>query len=307
MGPTSAERPLSAVPTGADSEGSGARAKDEKEDEEQDSDDPEDLRDDSDMQAPGVRNRGTGIPILRLGTYVRPQELLLLPSLRYSDDKDFEYNSGELGFSPAVDGLEGHYQASQGAVLLAYGVNDRLAVEFGAEFKDAKLEKAPDDPSNAPQEVKQSGLGRVTVGVDWRLLAESGDRPEIVTFAQAYIPHNRNDLLTGTADWLINAGFSAARGFSWGTTTLRVGAAFDTSSPSVTDWGEVTFEYLRQISPKVTVLGALQMLEGDEGSLIVQLQWQPNSDFAVQFSNSVGLTTRAIDWAPQLAFVIRIR
>lgn len=238
---------------------------------------------------------------------MRPHEWLLIPVLRYSDDKDFEYNSGELGFSPAADGLDGHYQASQGTVLLAYGVNDRLAVEFSADILDAKLETAPDDPSDAPPQVKQSGLGRVKARLDWRLLTESGSRPAVFTYAQVRVPHDRNDLLTGTPDWVVNAGIGATRGSSWGTVTLRTAVEYDAGSASRIDWGEVALEYLKRISPHLTVLGSLQMIEGDEESFYGQLQWRVNPDFAVQIGSSVALTSQAIDWAPQLGFVIQMR
>jgi hypothetical protein len=143
--------------------------------------------------------------------------------------------------------------------------------------------------------------------VDWRWLTESGGRPEVVTYAQVRVPHNRDDLLTGTPDWVINAGVGATRGSSWGTVTLRAAVEYDAGSASRTDWGQVALEYLKRISPHMTVLGSVQMNEGDEGSLFGQLQWRVSPDFVVQLGSGVGLTTRAIDWAPQLSFVIQMR
>jgi len=250
---------------------------------------------------------GPGVPISRLGTYVQAGQWLFIPTLGYSNDEDFEYNSGELGYAPAVDELKGHYRASEVALLFAYGMSERLVLEFGAEALQASLQTADNDPSDAPDEVKQSGLGDVKIRADWRWLDESGRRPEVVTYAQVRFPHNRNELLTGTADWLMNAGFSTSRRFDWGTTTLRVGVEFDLASASVTDWGEVALEYLKSITPSVKVLGSLQMLEGDEGSLIAQVQWQASRDCAVQFSSGFAVTSHAIDWAPEVSFVVRLR
>jgi len=257
-------------------------------------------------EVPG-EDTGPGIPISRRGTYVQEGEWLLIPSLGYSDDEDFEYNSGELGFTPAVDELKGHYRASEAALLFAYGVSERLVVEFGAEGLQARLQTAENDPSNAPAEVQQSGLGDVKIRADWRWLTESGRRPEVVPYAQVRVPHDRNELLTGTPDWLMNAGFSTSRRFDWGTTTLRVGVEFDLASASVTDWGEVALEYQKHITPGVTVLGSLQMLEGDEGSFIAQVEWQASRNCAVQFSSGFALTSHAIDWAPEVSFVVRLR
>lgn len=247
-----------------------------------------------------LRDRGTGIPTSMSGSYVRAGELLVFPSFDYYRDQDFEYDPAELGFSPGGAEFRGRYQASEGNVLLAYGLSDRLAVELTGAVIRASLQRAAADPSNMPAELEESGLGDVRTRLNWRWLTESGRRPEVFGYVGIAVPHDAAKRLVGTPDWVGDAGLGVIRGYSWGTVTFRAGVEFDLESASVGDWGEVALEYLRRLSPRVGVYGALVMFEGDELSLVTELQWHLNPRVVLKLNNGLGLTEHGIDWAPRV-------
>lgn len=278
------------------------------EDEDDDSADEEDEDDDSADGAPGAANlpahlqdRGSGVPTSMFGTYVREGEWAVFPSFEYSRDHDLDYNPAEFGFTGASgDEFFGEYRAREGEVLLAYGLDDNLALELEAAAMKATLQKAANDLSNMPNELSESGLGDVRARLDWRWMTESGRRPELFTYADVLIPHNTSKLLVGTSDWLVNVGIGAIRGFSWGTTTFRAGVLYDFSSASQIDWGEVAIEYLKRVSPTVSVYGGLIMAEGDEGSLVAELQWHLSPNVVLKLNSGVALTSHAMDLAPEI-------
>src|SRR5262245_59958959 len=78
-----------------------------------------------------LRDRRSGCRTSLLGTYVRASEWLAVPFATYSRDQDIEYDPNEFGFSSNTEYL-GRYEACELVMLVAYGLNDRIALEFQA-------------------------------------------------------------------------------------------------------------------------------------------------------------------------------
>jgi len=108
-------------------------------------------------------------------------------------------------------------------ILLAYGISDRLEVEFEtAVHTKINFDKASDDPSSVPSRIEESGLGDVDMHARWRWTEETEDRPEMFSFVEVTPPFQKNKLLIGTQDWEANLGFGVVRGYQWGTITGRL-------------------------------------------------------------------------------------
>jgi hypothetical protein len=250
---------------------------------------------------PYLQDRGGGVPTSLASTYVRDGELLTALEFRYNRDNEFEYDPNEFGFSSsAPTESKGRYWDSSADVLVAYGLNDDLVLELEAAATRASLQKADDDLSGMPNELKESGLGDVSTRLDWRLLRETEHRPEVFTYVGALIPHDKSEHLIGTGDWLGFGGAGVVRGFDWGTMTFRMGVEYDFGSASEIDWGEVAIEYLKRLSPTMTVYGAVSVLEGDEYSLIGELQWHLSPAIVLKLNSGVGLSAHGMDWSPKV-------
>jgi len=61
-------------------------------------------------------DRGTGTPTSQFGTYVRKGELLIYPFYEYYNDKDFEYEPLDFGYSSTKE-LRGNYRAHEGLIF----------------------------------------------------------------------------------------------------------------------------------------------------------------------------------------------
>jgi hypothetical protein len=259
-----------------------------------------------------LSDRGAGLPTSRFGTYVREGEWLVELAGEYLKNQGFEYDPNELGFGVPIGSFKGRYEATRGLVFVAYGLSDRFAVELEANGIDASLRKAADDPSSMPEKLTESGLGQVRSRLDWRWLPERGRRPELFSYAEVVFPHDKEKALIGTADWVINGGLGAIRGFRWGTMTVRLGFEYDTSSASAVDFHEYAIEYLKRLSPKVSVYLGYVVFEGDEASLATELHWSPNPRVMIRLGNRLGVvsstlsaTPNGLDWAPTIGVVLR--
>ena len=173
-------------------------------------------------------------------------------------------------------------------------------LELEAAASRASLQKADDDLTGMPSEIKESGMGHLSTRLDWRLLDETASRPEIFTYVGALIPHDSSKHLIGTPDWLAMAGAGVIRGYGWGTMTFRMGLEYDLGSASELDWGEVAVEYLKRLSPALTVYGAVQVLEGDEYSLVGEVQWHLTPAVVLKLNSGFGLTPHGMDWSPRV-------
>lgn len=248
-----------------------------------------------------LRDRGEGQPTSMFGTHIRRGELLLYPFFEYYRDSNFEYKPSELGAAGEED-FRGRYRANEGLFFVAYGITDNLAVEFEAAVIKASLDKSPADPSTLPLRLDESGLGDIEGQIRWRWNRESDRRPEIFSYTEVVLPHNRDKVLIGTPGWEVKFGTGLVRGFSFGTMTVRGAVEYDEASSSHFDGGEYAVEYLRRISPAWRVYAGLEGTQ-DELSLIGEVQWQAAPNVVVKINNGLGITSKATDWAPEVGVV----
>jgi hypothetical protein len=250
------------------------------------------------------RDRGAGIPTSMFGTYIARGELIVYPFFEYYRDRNAEYSPDELGYGLDQD-FRGTYRASEGLIFLGYGVSERLAVELEAAVISARLETSPDDPSGVPSVIEESGLGDVEGQLRWRWRRETERRPELFSYFETVLPLQRRRTLIGTQDWEFKLGTGIVRGFSWGTATLRGAVEYDAAEASV-GLGEIAVEYLRRLSPRLRVLGAVEGTQ-DEIELITEAQWSLRPNVVLKLNNAVGLTSKATDWAPEVGVMFSFR
>ena len=129
---------------------------------------------------PYLRDRGTGMRMSMLGTYVRDGELLIYPFFEWYADHNLEYKPSELGYGLTRD-YRGRFRASEGILFFAYGISPNLAVEFESAVITAELRKSPSDTATVPQRFRESGLGDDEGQIRWRVQHENEHRPEIYT------------------------------------------------------------------------------------------------------------------------------
>jgi len=248
-----------------------------------------------------LKDRGRGQPTSMFGTYIRGGELLVYPFFEYYYDNDLEYTPDELGYGLDVD-YRGKYRASEGLVFLAYGINDWLAVEIEAAYIDASLETAPGDTTGAPDRIEESGTGDVEGQIRARLKRETETRPELFAYFEAVSPQQEDKVLIGTPDWELKLGFGVARGFSWGTMTLRLAGEY-TFEEDKAEFGEYAVEYLNRISPSWRLYLGIEGNQ-DEVEMIPEAQWHIRQDrIIVKLNSAFGVTSKATDWAPEVGVV----
>jgi hypothetical protein len=95
------------------------------------------------------------------------------------------------------------------------------------------------------------------------------------------------------------------RGFAWGTATVRVAAEYDRVDGSIA-LGEYAVEYLKRLSPRLRVLAALEG-DQDEVEQITEAQVFLGRSVFLKVNNSVGLTSKATDWAPEIGLMFSFR
>jgi hypothetical protein len=248
-----------------------------------------------------LRDRGTGLPTSMFGTYIRQGELLVFPFFEYSIDNNREYQPDQFGLGPNEDFLA-RYQSTAGQLFMAYGLTDWLAIEFEAAYMNVTFEKSPDDLSETPARIKESGLGDVEGQLRIRWLKESEEHLEIFSFLEITAPSQKNKLLIGDKDWDFKPGIGLIRGFSWGTIAFKTDLEYNRESSNV-DIGETTVEYLKRLSPSLHLYLGIEGGEGgapDEWDLIAGLQWRIADFLFLKFDNALGVTPKATDWAPQI-------
>jgi hypothetical protein len=249
-----------------------------------------------------LRDRGEGQPTSMFGTYIRAGEFLVYPFFEYYRDRNYEYEPFELGYLDATE-RRGRYRAKEGLLFLAYGISDRLAVEFEVAAISASLGKAPDDTSALPARLEESGLGDVEGQVRWRWNRETATRAEVFSYFEVVAPAQRTRLLIGTPGWEYKFGTGAVRGLSWGTVTVRAAVAHADGSFEV---GEYAFEYLRRVSKRWRLFAAVEGSE-DEVEAIGEIQLFLAPNVFLKLNNAVGLTSKAADWAPEVGVMISFR
>lgn len=260
-----------------------------------------------------LRDRGAGIPTSMFGTFVNRHQLLIFPFYEHVSDRNREYNPAILGFGLNQD-FRGKYRSSSEAIFITYGVNDRLAVEFEMNHLRARLDKSAGDPSATPARIEESGLGDVGGQVRMRLTQESRGRPEVFGFVEITAPSQRKKLLIGSPDWDLRPGLGVIRGFGWGTMTFRTTLEYNREISAIQqaahlDLGETSIEYLRRLSPAWRLNLGIEGGEGgapDEWELRSGLYWRITDAALLRLDNSVGLSSKAPDWTPQIGLMFSL-
>ena len=249
-----------------------------------------------------LRDRGTGIPMSIFGTYVRPGEFLLYTFYEYYHDNNTDYKPEDYGF-PSDQDFRGRYRAHEGLIFIGYGVSDRLAFEFEAGAIDARLEKADEDMSGMPAELKESGLNDVEGQIRWRWNHETAKTPEVFSYFLSVFPTGKENSLIGTSNWELKFATGLIKGFSWGTVTPQVGVEYAESDKTYKF--AYALEYLKRISNHFRFFA---MLEGtqDEASLIPEIQWHFSRSALLKASNGFGVTANAVDLAPEVGIMFSL-
>lgn len=255
-----------------------------------------------------LRDRGTGVSTSMFGTYIQKGELMVYPFFEYSLDNNREYQPAKLGFGLKED-FRGKYRDSREQLFIAYGLTDRLALEFEAAVVKATLEKSPGDPSATPAKISQSGFGDLEGQLRALLLKESDHRPELFGFLEVTAPLQKNKVLIGDRNWDFKPGVGIARGFSWGTMTFRTTMEYNRDNTHF-DLGETSLEYLRHLSSAWRVYFGIEGGETgapDEWDLRTGASWRI-TDFAfLKFDNTIGISSKATDWAPHIGLLFSPR
>ncbi len=251
-----------------------------------------------------LRDRGVGVPSSMFGIYIEQGEFRVYPYYEYYHDNNAEYSPNELGFGLDQD-FRGKYRAHEGLIFLGYGLSDRLAVELEAAVITARLEKSPDDPSNVPSRVEESGLGDVESQLRWRWTRETESYPEVFSFFETVFPLQKEKRLIGTQDWELKLGTGMVRGFPWGTTTFRAAVEYDGAEKTI-GLGEFAVEYLKRVSPGLRAFAAVEGT-GDEVELITEAQVFLRPNIILKLNNAFGLTSKATDWAPEIGVMFSFR
>lgn len=249
-----------------------------------------------------LRDRGPGVPTSMFGTYVLPGELLVYPFAEYYLDHNAEYSPQELGYGLDVD-YRGEYEAVEGLIFLGYGLTPDISVEMEAAVISADLDKSPEDPTDVPNEINESGLGDVQTQINWRWLRETSSRPALFSYFEVVYPLQKDKVLIGTSDWEFKLGTGVIRGFGWGTMTLRAAVEYDRSEDKF-EIGEAAVEYLRRFSPLLRLYVGVEGTQ-DEVELIPELQLHVSNRMFIKLNSAVGLTSKATDWAPETGVVFR--
>src|SRR4029453_11071820 len=115
-----------------------------------------------------LRDRGTGIPPSLFGPYPEDHHWLAYLFYEYTLNEDQEYKPAELGFDLDQD-FRGKFTQHEFLLFYSFGVSDWFAFELeSALYTTATQEKASDDPSAMPSNVKESGLGDTEGQLRWR-------------------------------------------------------------------------------------------------------------------------------------------
>jgi hypothetical protein len=256
------------------------------------------------QENPWLADRGPGIPTSLFGTYISKGEFFVYPFYEYTKNTSEEYHPTELGGE--YDGKEefmGTLVEHEYLLFLGYGISDWFAIELeGALYTKGTFDTAPDDSSNLPDRIVESGLGDVESQLRWRWNRETAKRPELYSFFEVVFPLQPDDVVIGTSDWEFAGGFGAIKGLSWGTISGRISLKYDKVDGQV-EAGEFAFEYLKRVSPKWRVVGALEG-EDDEVSLIGEAQWHLNPHAVFKFNCGFGITEKAPDIAPEIGILL---
>ena len=188
-------------------------------------------------------------------------------------------------------------------IFLGYGISDFLAVEFEAAVISATQYKSPEDPTEMPDKLKESGLGDVEGQLRFRWNRETESMPEYFSYFETVFPLQKGKKLIGTSDWEFKLGSGVMKGFSWGTITARLAFEYDRSE-NKTELGEYAVEYLKRISKLFRFYIGVEGSE-DEIELITDLQFHILPNAFIRINNAFGVTKKATDYAPEVGILFR--
>jgi hypothetical protein len=247
-----------------------------------------------------LRDRGPGIPTSMFGTYVRKGELLVYPFYEYYRDKDYEYEPFDFGLTDQTE-HRGKYRGHETLLFFAYGISDRLMVEFEAGAIDARFEKSPKDRSALPARMEKSGLNDVEGQIRWRWNQETVTKPSYFTYFETVFPTGKKHSLIGTSDWEFKLGSGIVKGLSWGTVTARLAIEYDGAENHFAP-GEMAVEYLKRVSNSVRIFA---MVEGtqDEWAAVPELQWFFSRYAYLKLGSGFAITSKATDFAPEVGIM----
>ena len=246
-----------------------------------------------------LKDRGPGIPTSMFGTYIQKGEWIVYPFFEYYLDNNLEYSPNEFGF-PLDQDFRGRFRANEELVFAAYGLTDRVALEFEGAFIHASLVKSPDDPTVMPSKLVESGLGDVQMQVDWMWSKETERRPGFFSYGEIVVPHHKSKPLIGTPDLETKVGIGLIRGFRWGTITVRTAVE---QAGGGFDFGEYAVEYYKRLSK---TFGVYTGVEGsqDEIEYIAEVQIWLTDTIRFKVNSAFGITSKATDWAPEIGLMI---
>jgi hypothetical protein len=253
------------------------------------------------------RDRGAGVLTSMFATYVERGQVLVFPFFAYSRDHNLEYGAGKLGF-PLNQDFRGRFHSSEEQLFIAYGLTNRLALEFEAGFVRATLDRSPSDTGGGPQRLVQSGFADVEAQLRFRLKTESNQWPEVFSYLEVTAPTQKARPLIGDQQWDFRPGIGLIRGFSWGTLVSRVTVEYN-HDDKLWDLGEFSVEYLKRLSPAWRINLAIEGGETgapDEWNLISGVQWRASKGLTLRFDNGLGLSSKATDWAPQIGLMLSL-
>ena len=250
------------------------------------------------------RDTGRGVQTSAFGTYVHKGELVVYPSFSHTIDHNREYQPDMFGVGGDVD-YRGKFWSSETGVMVSYGWTDWLALEFTTAYMTASLEKDPSDTYATPAKTKESGLGDVEGQIRVRCLKEKASLPELFAYLEVTAPTQQSKVLIGDEKWDVKPGFGFARGFSWGTLTIRTTGEYN-QSESKPDLGETSIEYLKRLSPSLQMFVGFEGGEGgplDEWHVVSDLQLRLSKLVSLKIDNTVGVMSKSNDWEPQIGLL----
>jgi hypothetical protein len=259
-------------------------------------------------QKPGqsryVNNQDDGISTSLFGTNIQKGEMLLYPYFEYTMDHNREYQPSQYGFGPQQDFIA-KYNSREAGLFIGYGITDRLAIEFEASYIKATFQKDPSDSFATPNRIIEKGLGDIESQLRWRWKQQKGRWPEMQSFLEITIPSQKHKLFIGDKDWDFRPGLILSKNYSWGKMSFRTDLEYNRESSGI-DIGETAIEYLKRLSSPLRLVLAIEGGEGgapDEWSFISGMRWQISNSVSLKLDNSLGITSKATDWAPQVGLV----
>jgi hypothetical protein len=249
-----------------------------------------------------LADRGDGIRTSLIGTYVRQNEFVFYPFYEYTRTRNFEYAPREVGGVGTTD-FRGKKYEHEFLVFLGYAFSDSLLVEFESALRSTvEFRKAPDDTSNAPAQLRESGLGDTDAQIRWRIAKETETRPDITVFFETVFPLQRSKKLLGSQNWQFASGAVLTKGYSFGTLSLRGGVGYDRGDRKF-KVDEYAIDYLKKLSPAWRVALSLEGHES-ELSIIGEVQYTLSKNAILKINSGFGLSKKDRAFAPEIGVLL---